>query len=433
MTLDHFDEDELLAFIEGELEPDEAARLEHALANSPRAAMLVERMRRDRELLRSTPEPHMPRNFLAGIESRLARPMLMEALSHADRSESSEPFVSSSPPPPGAMRRQHRQAMLRKRLTKIAMAASIALTIGAAMWVSVLMTGLHVRAGEWIAAMLPDRPAAETERDDASGGSHMTSADRDSRTKHHNSAAQRDGGETIAADNQYPAERAVIGLPSIDPSNIGLLLVVHAEDSAATEFSLAELIAAFDERPALVRNMTDEHALRLASTWMRSQGGRADRIAPPSPSAASGTGSSRHRSGRPNDRTTDPFERLRDRLSDDVLEEFEQSGRLTGDADSSAGYDLQLALSRRGATHTISITASKLHELLAKVHQMPDVQTMLTLLPDRATAEDEDFLAAPQTWLTQRRDVQQLLSMVDRLPPDVTIHFPLRIENHADR
>ncbi|MHC5008663.1 MAG: anti-sigma factor family protein, partial [Planctomycetota bacterium] len=75
-----FDEAELLALIEDTLDPTDAQRLRQRLASEPEAVALIDRMREDRELLRSIPEPEVPGGLLAELEPILARPMLMPDL-----------------------------------------------------------------------------------------------------------------------------------------------------------------------------------------------------------------------------------------------------------------------------------------------------------------------------------------------------------------
>ena len=77
--LDAFDQDRLLAFVEGELDPTDAAALEAELATVPGARELVRALAEDRRDLRSMPEPAPPIDFRRAVEPALARPMLMES------------------------------------------------------------------------------------------------------------------------------------------------------------------------------------------------------------------------------------------------------------------------------------------------------------------------------------------------------------------
>ena len=115
--LDHFDESDLLALIEGELDPAEASTLWRRIGEDPHARGVIEAMQRDRQLLQSLGEPPMPVDLLVELEPRLARPMLMG-------------------PTGDDLRRRHRRK--RRRYGPIAAAAGIGLMLfGGAYWAAV--------------------------------------------------------------------------------------------------------------------------------------------------------------------------------------------------------------------------------------------------------------------------------------------------------
>ena len=60
VSMSDFPEADLLALIEGDLAPKQAARLRQQLAGDPQMAALVERLREDREMLRTMAEPPLP-------------------------------------------------------------------------------------------------------------------------------------------------------------------------------------------------------------------------------------------------------------------------------------------------------------------------------------------------------------------------------------
>ena len=72
-----FSEADLLALIEGELAPKQAARLRQRLAGDPQMAALVQRLQDDRQMLRTMDEPPLPADLITELEPMLARPMLM--------------------------------------------------------------------------------------------------------------------------------------------------------------------------------------------------------------------------------------------------------------------------------------------------------------------------------------------------------------------
>ena len=125
--LDRFDESELLELIEGGLDARRAEALSRELDADPKAAGLIERMRRDRALLKSLEEPDVPRDLMQALEPLLARPMLLD-----------------SPPSKGLVDDPRRGRRLWPRLT--AVAALIALVVLAAVWAATL--GLPPRSGQ---------------------------------------------------------------------------------------------------------------------------------------------------------------------------------------------------------------------------------------------------------------------------------------------
>ena len=72
-----FDEADLLALVEDELDPKREARLRRRLADHPEALAVIERLRGDRDVLRTSPEPDLPTDLLTELEPMMARPMLM--------------------------------------------------------------------------------------------------------------------------------------------------------------------------------------------------------------------------------------------------------------------------------------------------------------------------------------------------------------------
>ncbi len=111
--LDHFEESDLLALIEGELGPEDAKALWGRISEDPHARGVIQAMRRDRELLQALGEPPVPVDLLAELEPRLARPMLMA-------------------PTGEDLRRRHRRR--RRRYGPIAAAAGIALMLFAGVY-----------------------------------------------------------------------------------------------------------------------------------------------------------------------------------------------------------------------------------------------------------------------------------------------------------
>jgi anti-sigma factor RsiW len=440
VTFDHFDQDELLAFIEGELEPDEAARLEHELSNSPRAAMQVERMRRDRELLRTEREPDMPRNFLPSIESRLARPMLMESLHEAEQAEIAEAFASAPGARPGVMRRQHRRKLLRTRLNRFATAAVIVLVAGTGVWTVAVVTNLTERTSGWIAAMRS--PIAANPQD-----SEYVALDQHPNVQNDTSAAKDDvawppgaivhhapprtlrvDDADLLAHNGLARNATPDRAPQFD-----VLLVIRADHPDAFETMMRQFVAALDTPAALVQNFSYDEATRLAEAWARTQALRPDRRDARPPSIAGVNGEASAGNERLSRLADEARQQLRQTRGGRAIDEVEQSRQLTGPRELAATFAEQLDFSSRGATHTITITADRLHDLLAALNRAAQGEAMLAPLPEPERASEFSSQTAQQVWLTHRRELQRVASELDRIAPDSLIHLPVRVERRPMR
>lgn len=115
---DQFDEQELLALIERELDGSAEQKLLEKLDSHPQTRKLVRELLADRQALRSLPEPELPRDFMVDIEPLLARPMLMEPIQTK----------------PGEYRRRHQQRNQKPFPWKHLVAAVVGLSTIAAIW-----------------------------------------------------------------------------------------------------------------------------------------------------------------------------------------------------------------------------------------------------------------------------------------------------------
>jgi len=131
------DESTLLAWIEGELGPQERRRVSAALALHPDLRDRVERMRADRDLLRTMPDAVAPPGLLAGLADAIEREMLLVDADHEDESGSPLPIHAA----PGTRAATHTARAARARRLPIlarpvSLAASILLATGAVFWLS---------------------------------------------------------------------------------------------------------------------------------------------------------------------------------------------------------------------------------------------------------------------------------------------------------
>ncbi len=325
------DEHELLALIEGELPLQDASRMRERLARSePELLALIERMRADRDALRSAPEPELPEDFLAEVEPVLARPMLI--------------------PPADEVRRRHRRRQVGRRpLAPILLAAAaVALFAGAATWATLFVLGRTTG---------PATPNV--------GGAARDLAQRE--------AVSVQAPEVVnPPPSQAPemlAERTVdpgtspkrltsppkpVGPPPSEPVVAKIALVIETSDAGVVEGLLQTILAGIDPKAtALVRNLDQAEADALTDQWHQSRARGGARGAEP-PVAGSGAlpGSRRAAESGPR-RELPPLDRS-------VL----RSRQLAGPAELAPSYEQQLVFSGKGATHTIAVPAEKLAALL---------------------------------------------------------------------
>ena len=128
MKFDSYDEHELLALIEDELDPERTRALRQRLAREPAALAAVDRMRSDRRRLRTLEAPAPPADLLADLEPLMARPMLVEMR-------------------PSALRRARARRERRLRVMQAALvaAAAVALLVGGWVGVSGLLRSVQER------------------------------------------------------------------------------------------------------------------------------------------------------------------------------------------------------------------------------------------------------------------------------------------------
>ncbi len=123
-----FDDETLLAYVEGDLSPEAARKVEAALARDPAALATLRAMQTDTLGLRSMGDVAAPPGLLTGLADAIERQMLLGVREEGES-------VSATPPPsmvvPG-MKFSTRAASMRR----MAMAAGLVLCVGAAAWMA---------------------------------------------------------------------------------------------------------------------------------------------------------------------------------------------------------------------------------------------------------------------------------------------------------
>ena len=230
-----FDEAELLALIEDQLDPRDAQCLRRRLASEPEVMALIDRMRQDRALLRSIPEPEVPGGLLAELEPILARPMLMPDL---------------------PVRRRRRRPLWS------AVAAAVVLVSLGGFW-AVLISNVGPKgsspvevagaAGEPVQEPPPgpspvEPPSALAK---ASRGPWPPSG---SVIHHHAPLIDVPGRAIVAAQRGAIASAARPGKPALVAADF--MLVVRVHDEAEARQTLQRIVSDLGAETALVRNFT---------------------------------------------------------------------------------------------------------------------------------------------------------------------------------
>ncbi|MCA9290872.1 MAG: hypothetical protein KDA25_07075 [Phycisphaerales bacterium] len=408
---------DLLALIEGELPAADAAALRAALADEdPRLLALVDAVIRDRAALRALPDPHTPADLLAELEALVARPMLVA-------------------PMPAPVRTRHAGGRQWRRL---AIAASVAVILGGAAAATIFTAAGRQTAVTLLAAVGLDReatpgpdvdparapdperrpvPDADTLRADAGPAADPGAEPSDGEAT---DAAWPPAGTIIVHHGPtiIPEVRAAADVPGApahgDPTLVAapfkLVITTPARTAAALEARLHDaaerFVADVDARAALVSNFTLDEAERLALLdRVRS---RADRP------AVADLGHADH------DRATVDWSDLLDLTEADLPEAGRTDRHLVGARRFDAPTPAQLAFSAHGASHTISVPASRLNALLAQLRALDGSTTRLAPLDAASRAADS---------FEQYRIVQGALrTLLADAAPNTMIMLPIEIE-----
>ena len=433
--LDHFDESDLLALIEGELGPEEAKALWRRISEDPHARGVIQAMQRDRELLQSLGDPPVPVDLLADLEPRLARPMLMG-------------------PTGEDLRRRHRRK--RRRYGPIAAAAGIGLMLfGGVYWVAV-SGGLSSTGPEPADQFAMTTDAAPASFDSSSSGGDAWRTPRPLVAEQSGGGPVPPPGSTIhhrgpldvpyvaavvdADDEAAPARFAGRGRPpSPNESGDGKVQLLAADFAIVLRFADAEdaqrilqnVAQRFPNRSAVVRNFSFAEAQRLAEAWLVTA--RAD-IRPGEIEARFDAARASRLDRQPqslSDLTlvaTRAKIQLAKREQRRPTETDHRSEHLYGPKALAPSFEQQLDFSRRGADYTIAIPASQLRAALAQMQIIEAQTTTLRMLRlDEVSAE-----AQPSADAFALVDYAQARDAAGRLvqqSPEAVILLPVIVQS----
>jgi hypothetical protein len=412
-------EEDLLAYVEDELDDEARRTLRERLADDPATLARLDRLRADRALLTAADDPALPLDFVTDLEPQLVRPMLIE---------------TAPGQTPGAYRRRHRAAGRRGRGLRYALAAGLLVAAGAGVWGIVVVAWPSGTGG-------PDRTA----RNDAAPPDGGTGLDGAAATDGARLAGGPGAGDASAADDAAWPDRAIVHhrgplapadagrsrlasaavAPGDGPRVTAPFALVLDGDVESAETRLAAALTGADASPAataLVRNFSMDEARRLERRFPAPGGPAAPVYADVDGGAAA-----------PGD---DPTARERERLARLLAElrrraraasddEYLPSGPLLGSEAIAPGYGDQLDLSDHGATHTITIPADDLSAFLGRLHHADGAPVALRPFP--ASGESD----AADGWNVERRLVRDLLARLREAGDGAVVILPVTIAGEA--
>ncbi|MHC4773682.1 MAG: anti-sigma factor family protein [Planctomycetota bacterium] len=396
--LQGFDEAELLALIEDELDPAEAQRLRQRLAADPQALALIEQLREDRARLRATPEPEVPGGLLAELEPILARPMLMPQL---------------------PVRRRRRRPLVS------AVAAAAVLLIVGGFWAT-LVAVLGPAAPEPVRFAEADTsPPAALGIEPGPGAPGPVAAAEETWPPpgtvihHYGPLLAFSGRPAVAGERSGRTAPVRGGEPPLVAADF--MLVVRARDATRAEQMFQRVLSDLGAEAALVRNFTYREADELGEALRLAEGARpadvadADETVADVFGGAAGDRAERMPPGRP---------RPRPRPQDLPEAQYSRSELLAGSAELAPSFERQLDFSERGAAYTLSVPASRLTQVLARLQLDEEHQTALRVEAGEAGEDVTDGLR----WLRDWPLARQAAAAMETQGRDAVILLPVVVE-----
>ncbi len=369
---DQFDEADLLALIEDELDSKRAAEIRRRLVGDPQTLALLERLSEDRMLLRTMDEPQVPADLLADLEPALARPMLM-----ADS---------------GDWRRRYRQRKPWRRY--VAAVAVVTIVVLAGVWAT--SSGV-IGFGSGSGSPLARHDDAATEATPVIRPQHVMALAEEAADDqwppadgviHHYLPVPSVGIKIAAADEPFSGDRR----DSARFTAARFALVVNGPDQDAVEQTLRRVLGELQGEATLVRNFSYGEATQIGRKLRLGRDRGVDRelarafddyagLAPPGtgrPFAGEVLVKRRKAAGR--------FARTLERSETAVS----VSGLLVGPRSLAPSYEQQLEFAEAGATWTISVPVEHLNDVLARLQLTEGQTTALRIWSDDGAASDAD-------------------------------------------
>lgn len=421
-----FDEAQLLALIEDQLDTSAAERFKAELADKPELLKQIEQMRADRASVRSLPEPELSRDLLESLEPALARPMLLAPLSAAE------------------YRKRHAHARRPRRFARLAMAAAFLLIVFAGVWAAStgLLTGGDDRVSavnDIVASRTPG--AGVVDQRALHDGSMLASADDtqpfDRVTVHH-LPPPTDVREALSEMRLAAAEPADAGMAKRSGATRSdgaakaklaeapFALVIETDDLDRTITLLSETVDPASAPMSLVRNITENEVLEYGKMLAR-QGAATKRLSAPSVASASTEDRSAPSANSP--------ARAMEPLPAPLPGSLPLGEQLAGDPERAADVSDQLRFSNAGAQYALTVPADRVAEALMAINLASGQTTSLRSLDaiDAAPAEkSKRAVSLELQWIEQLRDIRQSLEKIDFANASNVV-IPVRIDVRESR
>lgn len=395
---DGLDENQLLELIEDQLDEAQTAPVRQHLTHDPDLVRLIARMREDRAILKSDPEPALDFDIVTELGSVLAKPMLLDD-------------GPAGAMPVGAARRARQRSQVRRQARRVALAAVLGLAATAAMF-ALYTTVFNRGAPDPSGDRLADRPANPDAAADAPvRSSNEARAVDDARLAH-----RRDGADDLSLRAADPNGRAGALKPSVERFALagGAMAV---ESMFAIELStpeldvmlarMAEMVGEM-ETAALVRNFT---YAEVQEAWNRA-------VAANRP----GTGREEYIASLGERDLALRFTPREQRELRHTVESLEVGAHLAGQRKLAALPEEQFRFGEGGASYAITLPVAYLPAFLTTL----DAQFAhaITLRPIEARDQSEGL---PAEWLRwqQWREAIETIDTLASDDPDLMVVIPI--------
>jgi len=427
--LDRYDQLELLALIEGELDPRAEAGIRAKIAGDPQAVAMLDRLRQDRQSLRTLEQPELPMDFLARLEPVMARPMLMEPIE----------ATGAMRVDPGQLRRMHARKGRRIRWGRLtAMAALFFGAIGlgiltVANWPSI--AGRFNR--QQVAAIDDQQPSRPAMVEKPSAHRNWTSADG---IIHHSGPVPTVALNVAGRIDGPPENTSGAVAPNAAPARTVMAefaVVLHSRDSASAEQAVQRATARLGERGAMVRNFSYDEARELSDQWRIAHGGSAGLRNEPL-TTAQAPGSAVHEMVQARAQFAELAQHVREQLgSRNPTAGSGPSGAIAGRGELGPSLEQQLDLSSRGARYTLAVPASQVAGLIEQINLVEGQPATLRLLkassvfPGGEPAAPAPDIQPLEYWLTEGPLVRHAVASLAQARENVMVLVPVMVADEV--